>query len=340
MNKLAVTAFAEEKPNLFISGNDQEQDWRMTEILVAIVESFLQGKDIDTFSSAEVLDIVGDPEQLDVAQLHRFDPNQYFRFIEVRDRSSKVGRNYVQEVMGKGRSTRIQECKIVSTKGFTRNAKRLAAHERIDLRLLFLDNSPRDQYWFSTNSTILHLKQTRVDRCILRVKIDNDYEDLVSEFPEVSEKLLLVLDNDLSPTLGVPVLAIFEKEVMSREDAENRLFGHIAFDGHFHGNPPITLTFDSPCYFVRVELDRSGIPFADGPRVVPVHAIRFFVSSRMTVFTSQIKARYDYVDAISEELLAQCVFFEFRIKERSYYQVFVQYGFKDGFCKDGCVFFE
>jgi hypothetical protein len=242
METHTITAFAQEKPNLYLSANDNNKDWRMTEILVAITESIIQGDDVFTVSSTSMKDVIGCPEQVDVIQIKNIDPKKYSNFIEVRDRGSNVSRNYVQEIMGKRKSTNIQECKIVSTFGFAQPAKKLAAHENIDLRLFELDTTALDQYWFKADFTELHLKQTKMDKCFLHVKTDNKYEILISESPEVQEKLVVIFNDNKSPEVAIPIMDIFNREIENWKEADKFLFGQIPSDGQFHSiDKPIEL---------------------------------------------------------------------------------------------------
>jgi hypothetical protein len=331
-----VTSYAQEKPNLYLSANDKDEDWRMTEILVAITESFIQGDDVITISSTKMNDVINYPEQMDVMQFRRIDPNTYINFVEVRDRGSKVSRNYVQEIIGKRKSTVIQECKIVSTFGFTQPAMKLAEHENIELRLFKLDRGPLGQYWFRANSTNLHLKQTRLDRCFLHAKVDDkkdEYKILVSEVPEVNEKVVLIFNENDVPDFAISIIDIFNQEIRKWKEADHVLFSQIPPDGQFHPiDKPINLVNIPSRIHVKVEEGSFGY--------VPVHGIKFNVSSKINAFASKLIARYDYTDPIYEKLIAQCILFIFEVGEKNYYQVFVRANFGDNSAKFGCVFFE
>jgi hypothetical protein len=332
----SLTTFAQDKPNLYLSANAKNKDWRMTEILVAITESIIQGDEILTISSKNIKDVIDYSEQMDIVQIKKIDPSKYFNFIEVRDRNSSVSRNYVQEIIGKRKSTDIQECKIVSTFGFTQPAKKLAAHEKIDLRLFELDISPLNQYWFKTDTTSLHLRQLRLDRCFLHVKVNdknNEYKILFSEQPEVQEKVLVFFNENNSPSFAIPIVDIFHREISKWPEAENKLFSQVPLDGQYHQiNSPVELINIPPRIYVNI---------GEGDfNYVPVHGIKFNISSKINVYASKLSARYNYIDPISEKLIAQCIIFDFNVEQKKYYQVFVRGNFDDNSVKFGSVFFE
>ena len=78
------------KPTIFFSVNAADEAWRFKEKIVAVIGSFLQGRDdLYTFSSTSVRDIAGDLENLDVAYANIDDPTDLFSFIEVRDREKR-----------------------------------------------------------------------------------------------------------------------------------------------------------------------------------------------------------------------------------------------------------
>jgi hypothetical protein len=172
---------------LFFSTNDKDKLWRHKEKIVAVIESYLQGKDdIFTYSSVKAKDIIGYSEQVDVAYTTIQDPMKLFSFVEVRDRSIQTGRQYIQEIMGKRTSLGINTCKVVSTKGFSRNAIRLASNQNITLRQLLPETEQKIKTWFKPD--YLHIfvnKQVVIARISERYK----YIDVISQ-EEIAQLLL------------------------------------------------------------------------------------------------------------------------------------------------------
>jgi hypothetical protein len=78
------------KPTIIFSANAGDEAWRFKEKIVAVIGSFLQGRDdLYTFSSTSIRDIANDLENLDVAYATIDDPTDLFSFIEVRDREKR-----------------------------------------------------------------------------------------------------------------------------------------------------------------------------------------------------------------------------------------------------------
>jgi hypothetical protein len=148
------SATSEGQETLFFSTNKTDRSWRLKEKIVAIIESYFQERDdgIFTFSSARIKDAVDSLEEVDVAYTSFSDPTKYFSFVEVRDRSHNVGREYIQEVKGKRDSLNIEKCKIVSTRGFAPNAVKLASWAGIPLRLLLPEKKETIKLWFKPDS--------------------------------------------------------------------------------------------------------------------------------------------------------------------------------------------
>src|SRR5262245_56901586 len=121
---------AKGKPGVFLATSHSDKEWRLQEQLVALFESNLcDSESAITFSPMDVPDVIGSTENVDVVFAAAKNTTSYLSFVEVRDRSTKVGRQYVQEIIGKRKSVAIPDCAIVSTAGFTKDAMRLATHE-------------------------------------------------------------------------------------------------------------------------------------------------------------------------------------------------------------------
>lgn len=127
----------EGKPTLFLSAGAADKSWRLTEKIVAVVESCLQGRnDAYVFSSAKIPNVVGDLTEVDVAFSSVSDPTKLFEFVQVSERAGTQGRPWVEQVLGQMKELEIDAATVVSTEKFSPYAIRLARSQNIALRIL------------------------------------------------------------------------------------------------------------------------------------------------------------------------------------------------------------
>lgn len=328
---------AEKKPTVFLSANNKDDSWRLTEVLVAIIESYLHEGDVHTISSTKTRDIAGDLEELDIAFSRASELTSYFSFIEVRDRSGKVGRNYVQEIIGKRSTVDISKCSIVSTTGFTRNAKRLAATEKVTIPLRLLSTTSDEPSWYASDSMHVQRNLWRIKKCVAQVSVGDNYYDFETDADEAIDKKVLLATDNPDEFLGVPIFKVFEVEALRHPLADEKLFEQIPVDGKWHEVLPTAVFFNTPKFYLRT--DKYHEINAPEP-FIPIHAIRFFIEICKLSTEGQVSKRCNYVDAMNGEILAQLALASFLIDENQFYLCLVRCKFDENNCRVGGVFFE
>jgi len=235
----------EGKPTLFFSANAADKSWRLTEKIVALIESFLQGLDeLFTLSSARIRDIAGDLEDVDVAYASIADPMDFFSFVEVRDRRRKVGRQYIQEVMGKRKSLGIDSCVVVSTIGFTRNAIRLACRPEVNipLRLLHPETEENVRKWYRADFIGAWPLVQIVKWHVEGTKIGTIQESEADRV-KTSENNILAPTREPQTYRVVPLSRVFDVEVMQHRELRDEFLAKVPEDGAFH-EVPVPLQYE------------------------------------------------------------------------------------------------
>src|SRR5687768_11293950 len=104
MSQLTLVA----KQQLFFSSNHADENWRLKEKLVALVESYLRGtSDCLTFSPAFPKNSAGDEVEVDAAYSIVSKPDDLFEFVQVRDRDGAQGRPWIEQVLGQKQSLKF-----------------------------------------------------------------------------------------------------------------------------------------------------------------------------------------------------------------------------------------
>ena len=99
--------------SLFFTHRTNEEQWRLTEKVAAVLEGNFVGEpgSVYTFSTASVPNGTPYPPSLDVVYCTSPDPLAAFSFVQVKDYAEdKVGREYIDAVIGQRVQTGIQSC--------------------------------------------------------------------------------------------------------------------------------------------------------------------------------------------------------------------------------------
>lgn len=156
--------------------------WRTMEKLTAVVESYFQGGDeITTRSGINLRNITGYSEQIDVVYSNEDDPRSCFSFAEVRHRKpKKIGRPYIQQMLGKINTTKIKDCTVVSTLGFSRDAIAAGKHFNIKLRTLAKLSEDEKYSWLNIDNINIANKDLHLVRASIKTstgtKITIEYD--------------------------------------------------------------------------------------------------------------------------------------------------------------------
>ncbi len=284
------------KRSLFFTHRTNEEQWRLTEKVAAVLEGNFVGeaRSLFTFSTANVPNGTPYPLPLDVVFSASPDPLAAFSFVQVKDYSEdKIEREYIDAVIGQRVQTGIPSCAVVSTTGFTAPALELARVQDVRLRILRPDGEwPYPGYL------------PPVLRIHLAPQLQLQTAVLVVLGPRGTGKLSLEGKDLLRPVLDI------DSEPLSLNDA----FNHgLAAGKHrkqveslIEANPEITIVnvgeeFKKSKVFVRTP---------DGTHLVGGVAYHARVL-RPGALESPVTRRYVYHDPLSEKNLAWCAMADF-----------------------------
>ena len=328
------------KPTFFFSPHHADKSWRLKEKIVAVIESFLQGEDnILTFSTAKIVDVIGSVEDVDVAYASLSDPTKAFSFVEVRDRSKSVGRQYIQEIMGKRKSLGIDVCQIVSTKGFAPDAIRLASHEGISLRLLAPETAENTKRWFKPDEIRVAGVIYEVEKCSVLVSVDGR---IIKEFKFEQDE---VLKNKIWVPTGNPheydvvsLSRVFDADIIQKPERERELLVYPA-DGRFRKVTTI-IEYKSPRLYLRLRNVPESIADSNPDSTFPIVGIVFSAMICRTPTAAKITERYKYLDAVSREKIAELLLARIEVERRPYYVCLVRCNCDNETCQLGGAFFR
>lgn len=331
---------SEGKPTLFFTAHQADQDWRLKEKIVAVIESYFQERDdIYTFSSAKIKDVVGSLEEVDVAYASLQDPTAYFSFIEVRDRRNKVGRPYIQEIMGKRTSLALESCKVVSTKGFSETAIRLASKQDISLRLLLPETAQNIKRWFKPDGMPIDRPLFRIVKSSVLVVVGNKTLEFKAGQKKVLENNILVPTDEPGRYKVISLSRVFQFDFMQEPGRGDQLLAKVPRDGMYHKTSPVSIVYEKPRLYLRVKKPIPDAPGKNGAPIYPINAIVFFAElSRPSTF-AKITKRYKYIDAVSNEKIAELFLASAKIKQKRYYVCLMRYNCDVRGCNLGGAFF-
>jgi len=305
----------EGKPTLFFSASHADKSWRLTEKIVAVIESFLQGRDeLFTLSSARIRDMAGDLEEVDVAYASMADPMDVFSSIEVRDRKEKVGRQYIQEIIGKRESLGIDTCKVVSTIGFTRDAIRLASHSEVNipLRVLHPETEENIRKWYRADFIGAWPMVQIVKWHVEGTKVGTIQESEVDRV-KTSENNILVPTRKPHTYRVVPLPRVFDVEVMQHQKRRHEFLAKVPEYGAWQ-EVSVSIPYDKPRLYWQ-----SGALF------LSIERIDFLVATTRPFPNAPITHRHKYLDAVTNQKIAEAIVAEATIEHQGYYICLARY---------------
>ena len=298
------------QPTLFFNSNHAAEDWRLKEKIVALIESFLQPvANPYTFSDARLPDVIGSTEQTDVVFSVTPDLLAAFAFVEVRDRKEKVGRPYVQEIMGKRESLGVPSCIIASTKGFSRDAIALATSHGILLRVLN-DSTPSDETWYQGGSLRASNEIIRINRVIV---LAMNGDQLIRGECEGDQAPILAPTGRADEYQPVPIGAVLQVDILSHKDRTKEQLAKVPRDGHPH-EVVFSVEYKKP----RLTLDWEGT-------LLPVKRVIFLSEVGYLEEDAPFVEAYRYLDPASGELLAQALLARVNVEGQNGYACLVRH---------------
>ena len=259
-------------------------------------------------------DIIGSTENVDVVFAAAANTASYMSFVEVRDHSRKVNRQYIQEIMGKRKSIGIDSCTIASTKGFTKDSVRLAQHEGIRLRLLNPE-SPDAIPFFKGSSLPFRMHQRVLARCVLFIDRKGQKKCRIIEASDLDRVSVLAPTEKPDDYLARPLSRLADLECFTLPcfangdniKTESAFYAGIPQDGLFHRAEPIVISYDLPKWYDIVNGE-----------LVPIRKIAFCILASAFYVEAPIHQWYKYVDVPSKDVIARSILARFRHNEVLY----------------------
>ncbi|MBN2099689.1 MAG: hypothetical protein JW753_08845 [Dehalococcoidia bacterium] len=324
----------EGKPTLFFSSNDVDSSWRLNEKMIALLESYLQGReDLYTFSSARIPNVVGDPTEVDAAFSSLDDPTRFFRFVQVRAREGVEGRPWIEQIIGQKRSLGIGAATAVSTGGFSQYAINLASHEDILLRVLQPESAENIRKWYLPDS--IGQEKTLID--IVRCSILVETGPTIREFPADQDNTRE--DNILVPTVephryrAISLIRVFDVDIMQNPERRREFLARVPTGNASH-KVTTAIEYKVPQLYLKTSESLSR------ESVVPIRAIVFFIAANKQRLGAPIAHRYKYLDAVNDAQLAQMMVAEIEVGHQPQYVSLIRYSCDAGMCKLGGAFFR
>lgn len=312
------------KPLLFFSAHHADKEWRLKEKLVAVIESYLQPvADPYTFSNARLLDVIGSTEEVDVAFSTTGDPRAAFSFVEVRDRNKKVGRPYIQQIIGKMKTLGVHQCAVVSTRGFAQKAIRLAEHEGIRIRVLSR-STPEKQSWYTAQSIEIRQPVLRIDHGSVLASVNGAIQEFTCAGDQAT---LLAPTADADQYRAVPLARIFEVDFLGRPETRRQVWERVPKDGQIH-RATYSMTYKTPV----LQLECKGSRY-------PVGGIVYFAEIGVLAAPAPVADAYEYIDGSTQGLLAQLILAPFSLGGQQRYACLVRHSCDGERCKIGGAFF-
>lgn len=296
----------EGKPRIYFSDNASDESWRLTEKLVAVIESYFQGRDdLYIFSSKRIRNVVGDPEEVDVAFADVADPRSSFSFVQIRNRENTEGRPWVEQVLGQRTTLGINAGIMVSTERFSQPAINVAKRYGIPLRLLLAETEEKIKTWYRPDTIGLHNPIVKIVRCSVLIRVDGKIVEFKADENKSLENNILLPTNQPNEYNVISLRRIFDVDVMQDKTRREELLAKTPRDGAFH-KATAAIEYKHPRLYLKV--DSSGAsPTTSIKGIFPIEALVFFASVSHQFRNAPITHRYKYVDAIKNDCIAQAI---------------------------------
>ncbi len=314
----------EGKPRLYFSTNAADKSWRLKEKISAVIESYFQGlDDLYVFSSKRIKNIVNDPEEVDVAFANISDPTSIFEFVQVRDRENTEGRPWVEQMLGQRNSLGVHAGIMVSTDQFSQPAIRLASKNNIRLRLLLPETDENIKLWYKPNTIGIQSPIVEIDHCSVLAKADDRILEFKADESKSLEDNILVPTTDMHKYRVVSLSRVFDVDVMHNETRQEDFLAKIPMDVEFH-KANVAIEYKQPRLYLKAKP-----PYARGTGnnegILPIMGIVFFVRANHQFLNFPIAHRYKYLNAISNECIAQAIIAEVYLENQQYYVCLVRH---------------
>jgi hypothetical protein len=215
---------------------------RNFETLIAWIQKSVHNKaEIETNKRIKDID-TGKFRQVDITIKLSDGPTEFFGIVEVRDRKSKVGVCYVEELSSKQRSVRADAVFLVSKSGFTKPASVKA--EKLGIRLLTYEEAKDGDWsaWLKCRSfSVVHRKYDKPVLHFFDAKTGKPIkpsEKFIKEFNKNKDSKL-ILNKAGEPLISIPdliknIINIYGEKTFEGVDLDgSRVRQRLLFDGKF-----------------------------------------------------------------------------------------------------------
>ena len=329
----------ESKPRLFFPASHADESWRFKEKVVALIESYLQGlDDLYVFSPKTIANVVEDLAKVDAAYATISNPTELFEFVEVRDRAGTAGRDWVEQVMGRRTALGIEGATMVSTRRFSPSAIGLASDQNIKLRLLLPETDQNIKKWHRPDSIEVRKPLVEIVECRVVAGIGDRFAQFKADRVKSSEDNILVPTREPHRYRVVSLSRVFDVDVMLDQKRQDEFLAKVPKDNAFH-LVVVGVEYEKPRLYLKVKELPSSVG-SDRGNIFPIKAIAFVVRANRQFLNAPIAHRYKYLDAVSNQKIAEAIVAEATIEHQRYYICLVRHSWKGETFQLGGGFFR
>jgi hypothetical protein len=313
----------EGKPRIFFSDNAPDKPWRLTEKVVAVIESYFQKlDDLYIFSSKRIRNIVGDPVEVDVAFANISDPTSIFEFIQIRDRRNTEGRPWIEQMLGQRTSTGMNAGIAVSTEQFSDQAIRLAKQFKIPLRLILPEIEEKIKEWYRPDTIGMQSPIVDIASCSILSKVDNQVFEYKADSNRCMESNILVATSEAHTYKVISLSRVFDVDVMQNDKRQEELLSKVPDDNKLH-RAVIAIQYHHPRLYLKVGSSiQSKVNIKE---IQSISGIVFFTEVNRQSLNSPIIYRYKYIDALNNTCIAQAIVAEVKLNSQRHYICLVRH---------------
>jgi hypothetical protein len=170
-----------------------------------------------------------------------------------------------------------------------------------------------------------------VEKCSIIAKMTNGFQEFQADRSKSSENNILIPTETPGTYRVVSLSQVFDVEVMRNKEHCDTIFERVPADNALHKTTvAYKYSEQEHSYFMHVR-DRG---------IVPIAAIVFFVYAGNVSIDAPIAHRFKYIDAVSEQTMAEVVCANLELQEQLYYITLVRHSCDGQNCQLGGAFFR
>jgi len=326
------------RQQIFFGSNDSEKEWRFKEKITAVLELELHGRDdIYVRSPANVRNTAGDLEELDAVFVEVDGPEEYFEFVQVRDRVGTQGRPWLQQILGQKDTVDISNAIAVSTSAFAGTVVGLAKDRNVKLRLLHPLNEETSFKWYPDQMQI-NISDTKLCHCIVAMDTTDGIKKYEVPTEKIDKQIVGIPLDDVSESIRLIApwqwlnIDVFNNDNYKKEIED--AYKEIESDGEYHEMPSIKLEYKTskPTRWIYDYNNENREHQA-------IVGAGFYVKCKKYHVVVFFDRKFSYIDAISGNEIAQIVLGEFKDKNMSHYAALIRHSCTEENYKVGSALF-